>query len=651
MAVKPLCDIQKLNLANGFVGVQTPRSKMLARGGRNNMGSLKWLTALPLVGLLAACGSAAGNSNSANGGAASAMAVTAEAVTSPAAASNKLGAVLATIQYWDGSRPFMNLIYGGSWKMAGANGAEDLPAQYLDANGWIKSLPAGYRAYRGMSFPTTGGNFICRFQGNGLLQVGGPSVTNLNMSAGKTTFTLTTGYPNTDLTYLQYDVDPNNYIRNIDCREVSASATANFSPEFMSTVNGFKVLRFVKWTPSVEGNSNIQTAFPTPTITWATRNKPGDGDYIQNDGVPVEVMVDLANQAGASPWFNVPWNADDDYITRFATYVRDNLAPGQQVYVETSNEVWNPGYPVYHQAAAEGAQEGLPGDMGGEFQRAAERYGEKTNHVMQIWSNVFAGQMNRLVRVYAWQTVNVGYGEGGLKYALPNVDAYATAPYFAFMQSEYAGQSLDQIMNTVLPAKIAEQFQLAQQNKAIAQKYNLRFITYEAGQHVVLPNNVDLAKQIERDPRMYDLYKSYISTWQSQFGDLMTLFAMTGPISNYGGWGMTEYNGQPIDQAPKLKAVREFLGIAVASNDPAPLPGTQLCPDGSVIPSTSTCPVSSPALPPPPPPPPPPTTQVCPDGTIIPSTSTCPVSSPPTTTTSPGKKKGAVKGGGGVRNA
>jgi len=645
MAVKPLWDTQKLNLANGLIAVQTLPSKTLTRGGRNNMGSLKLLTALPLVGLLAACGSAAGNSNNANGAPVSAMAVTATAVTAP---DSKLGAVLATVQYWDGSRPFMNMIYGGSWQMAGANGAEDLPKQYLDANGWIKSLPAGYRAYRGISFPTAGGNFICRFQGNGNLIVGGDGVTNLNMGSGQTTFTLAAGYPSAPLTYLQYYVDPNNYIRNIDCREASAPTTGTFSPEFMSTINGFKVLRFVKWTPSVEGNSGLMTAFPTPTITWATRNKPGDGDYIQNDGVPVEVMVDLANQAGASPWFNVPWNADDDYITRFATYVRDNLAPGQQVYVETSNEVWNAGYPVYHQAAAEGLQEGLPNSVGGQFQQVAERYGEKTKHVMQIWSNVFAGQMNRLVRVYAWQTVNSGYGEGGLQNALPNVDAYATAPYFAFTQSEYTGQTLDQIMNTVLPAKIAEQFQFAQTNKAIAQKYNLRFVTYEAGQHVVLPNNVDLEKQIERDPRMYDLYKSYISTWQSQFGDLMTLFAMTGPISNYGGWGMTEYNGQPIDQAPKLRAVRDFLGITVASNDPppTPLPTTQVCPDGSVIPSTSTCPVSSP---PPPPPPPPPTTQVCPDGSVIPLTSTCPVSNP--TPTSPGKRKGATKGGGSVRTA
>ena len=94
------------------------------------------------------------------------------------------------------------------------------------------------------------------------------------------------------------------------------------------------------------------------------------------------------------------------------------------------------------------------------------------------------------------------------------------------------------MMNTVLPAKIAEQFQFAQQNKAIAQKYNLRFITYEGGQHVVLPNNPDLLTQIERDPRMYDLYKSYISKWQSDFGDELTLLALTGTISRYGAWGL-----------------------------------------------------------------------------------------------------------------
>jgi hypothetical protein len=235
--------------------------------------------------------------------------------------------------------------------------------------------------------------------------------------------------------------------------------------------------------------------------------------------------------------------------------------------------------------------EGLPGNVGGEFQRAAERYGEKTNHVMQIWSDVFAGQMTRLVRVYAFQNVQPYYGEMGLQYARPNVDAYATAPYWAFMQSEYTGQTLDEIMNTILPSKMSATLNYAAQSKTLAQKYGLRYVTYEAGQHVVLPNNLDLLKQIEKDSRMYDLYKTYLTQWQSQFGDTMNLFALTGTISGYGAWGMTEYNGQPIDQAPKLKAVRDFLGLSTTSTTTTTQ--TQLCPDGTVIPLTSTCPIST----------------------------------------------------------
>lgn len=573
----------------------------------------------PLFCIIAGCSSAAGTpSDPAQENVTKAAATTGlVALATTNTTAFKVGTVLATIQYWDGNRPFQNLLYGSSWQMASStSGAQDLPATYLDSNGWVKSLPTGYRVFRPLSIPAVGGNFICRFQGNGLLEVGGPTVSNLSMSAGQTTFTLAASYANPQVTYVQYNVDPANYIRNIDCRETSAPTTDTFAPEFLSTINGFKVLRFVKWTPSVEANSGIQSAFPTPTITWASRNKPGDGDYVGNDGVPVEIMVDLANKSGANPWFNVPWNADDDYITRFATYVRDNLAPDKQVYVETSNEVWNPGYPVYHQAAAEGLKEGLPSDIGGEFQLAAERYGEKTSHVMQIWSSVFSGQLNRLVRVYSFQNVQPYYGEMGLKYAIPYVDAYATAPYWSFMQSDYTGQSLDTIMNSVLPARITETLNYASNNKALAQKYNLRYVTYEGGQHVVLPNNPSLLAQIERDSRMYDLYNSYITNWQSQFGDTLTLFAMTGAISGYGAWGMVEYNGQPLDQAPKMRAVKNFLGTA----------STQVCPDGSVISSTSTCPTTT-------------TTQVCPDGSVISSTSTC-----PTTTTSPGKRKGTKKG-------
>lgn len=56
-------------------------------------------------------------------------------------------------------------------------------------------------------------------------------------------------------------------------------------------------------------------------------------------GVPVEVMVGLANRVGAAPWFNMPHTATDDYTTKFAELVRDTLRPDVAVYVEFSNEV------------------------------------------------------------------------------------------------------------------------------------------------------------------------------------------------------------------------------------------------------------------------------------------------------------------------
>ena len=303
MAVKSLSEVRRIKFANGLAALQSATAVPALASEGKSMGLSKALAAAPLLCMLAACSSANGSSNdsaTSSQKAKTAMAVSTTAVADPTAF--KLGAVLATVEYWDGSRPFMNLLYGGKWQMASdTSGAGDLAAGSLDANGWVKSLPAGYRVFRGLSVPAAGGNFVCRFQGNGLLQVGGPTVANVSSTAGQTTFTITASYPNQQLTYIQYNVDPTNYIRNIDCREASASTTDTFAPEFLNTLNGFKVLRFVKWTQAVESNSGLQSAFPTPTITWATRNKPGDGDYIGNDGVPVEVMVALANQAGARP--------------------------------------------------------------------------------------------------------------------------------------------------------------------------------------------------------------------------------------------------------------------------------------------------------------------------------------------------------------
>lgn len=546
---------------------------------------------VPILGLLAACGSASGTSNSAaEAQPATANGTIVAAVSDPAAF--KVGVNVNTMDVWQNSRPFMNLIYGTGFSMQNTNPYgpyEAIPASSFDANGWVKSAPAGYRIMRGFSVPAAGGNFICRYVGNGQLTVFGGPVSNVSYAPGQTTFTLASTNPgDQNLASLTYTVDPTNYIRNIDCREAGASTTALIAPEYVAAVKGFKVIRFMKW--------QVWNGDTTQNITWANRNKPGDGDYQTKDGVPIEAIVEAANQANADPWISIPWNADNDYINHVATYVRDNLAPGHQAYVEVSNEVWNWYYPVATQAAKEGAAEGLPSSDGGTFQQLGERYAEKTQQVMGIWSSVFAGQTNRLVRVFAFQHVQPYWSDKLLAYnnTYQYVDALATAPYWGIAGSDYTGQSLDTIMNTVLPGKITETLNYASQQKAVAQKYNLRYVAYEAGQSVELPNNLTLLQQIERDSRMATLYGQYISGWQSTIGDTLTLFALQGPIASYGAWGLTEYAGQPLSQAPKMNGIAAFLGITTASTGTTSTTTTttQVCPDGSVIPLTSTCPTA-----------------------------------------------------------
>src|SRR5947208_16613941 len=104
---------------------------------------------LPLM-LLAACGSTETDASNGAGTAACTRQTTATAVPQ----AFKVGVNVTTINNWDGNRPFLNMIYGTTWRMtSAAGGYEDVPSSLLDANGWVKSLPAGYQVVRNLSVP------------------------------------------------------------------------------------------------------------------------------------------------------------------------------------------------------------------------------------------------------------------------------------------------------------------------------------------------------------------------------------------------------------------------------------------------------------------------------------------------------------------
>ena len=42
-------------------------------------------------------------------------------------------------------------------------------------------------------------------------------------------------------------------------------------------------------------------------------------------------------------------------------------------------------------------------------------------------------------------------------------------------------------------------------------------------------------------------------------GNLLVLLADVSAYTDFGCWGLSEYVGQPLDEAPKLRAVREMM--------------------------------------------------------------------------------------------
>ena len=79
-------------------------------------------------------------------------------------------------------------------------------------------------------------------------------------------------------------------------------ASQPFNPVFLAKVAPFSLLRFMDW-----GATNV-----TPVVEWAQRSHVADVTYATPAGVPIEVMIDLANTLHVDPWFCIPHQASDD---------------------------------------------------------------------------------------------------------------------------------------------------------------------------------------------------------------------------------------------------------------------------------------------------------------------------------------------------
>ncbi len=457
-----------------------------------------------------------------------------------------IGINLGGISHFSTQRAFANLAIGSFWLEAGPTHYVDFPKSGLTPDGGIAKLPDGETAILGLALPDTGPQGVtigCTWAGQGTVAMTRDTVI-VKQSANSLQFRWTNDWRNpTSIDFRVSAVNPQDPIRQIDCRETTTPRSAVFDPAFVAALRGFKVIRFMDW----------QRTNDNEVESWATRNQPGSILLAQGDGIAVEHMLALANELGADPWFCMSWNADAGYIEHFAQYVHDHLPPGRHVYVETSNEVWNTAFDATKQASAEGQAEGLSTNPG---LAALYRYAEKTTQVMTIWSRIFADRPASLIRVAASQQ-DVPFKSDsvlGFRDTAAHVDALATSAYFGDIMHEGVTDNLDEAFLR-LNRRVDQTIAQAIDNKAVARKYGKIYVAYEAGQAVVIPYNMPFLQQIERDPRMYGIYRKFLAEWRHRVGGVLTLFNNVGEIKESGAWGLQEHSGQPLTEAPKLRAV------------------------------------------------------------------------------------------------
>ena len=462
---------------------------------------------------------------------------------------------------WNTELPFVDLFkFSREWisQQEGKSWGQG-PKLELDAKGWVKRLEPGCWAETFVTSYDThypAGEYTVLYDGKGELDFGAGAPQGKSGGNGRYTVRVdpTKGHFAVRLT----KTDPSDPVRNIRVLLPGSEKTYKqepFNPTFLARWKGVSAIRFMDWMVT-NGNKGK---------TWPDRPKTDDANWC-GKGMPVEVMVDLANRLHADAWFCMPIRADDAYIKAFATEVERRLDKHLRVYLELSNEVWNPGFEQSNYAE----EQGKALKLGNGFENRWRWYAHRSVQMFEVWNQAFPRE--RTVRVLAAQAgwsdpakQIVAFENAGKK-----ADALAIAPYFGFTPSpdskpsaaEVAGWTMSQVLDHLKTSVFPEVAKMIKDHKAVADQYGLALIAYEGGQHLVgiqgAENNDKLTVLFtgaNREPRMGQLYDEYLRLWQQNGGGLFANFSSVSASSKWGSWGVMEYaDGTPAN-SPKYAAI------------------------------------------------------------------------------------------------
>lgn len=477
-----------------------------------------------------------------------------------------LGINIAGVTYWSAEIVFVDLFkHSQTWKsQAPGKGYDQGGPLDLTDEGWVRSLRGdGHFADSIiLSKPKLGypvGVYTCLYQGKGGIQFGyrmkvvEETPGRIRVEVGADVELLTLRITQTD------PADPVRNIRFILPGFEDTHEDQPFHPEFLKRWEEFKVLRFM----------DLQRTNGSQQTNWSERATPTMQTQGNEAGVAIEYLIQLANALDADPWFCMPHQVTDDYIRCFAETVKAGLKPDLKIYIEYSNECWNGIFAQARYCRDQGRKLGLSDN---DYQAQLRYCSRRSVEVFRIWESVLGGP-SRLVRILPAQSANPWTSTQVMDFeeAYKHADALAIAPYFGNAlgdpkpQDQVARMTVDQVLDKCAQ-DIAEGNKTIAEQARLAEARSLSLVAYEAGQHLVGYGGAENNKALEelfqaanRHPRMKALYLDYLNGWRASGGKLAAIFSSLGSWSKWGSWGLLEYHGQPVEEAPKYQAVVEFL--------------------------------------------------------------------------------------------
>lgn len=532
-----------------------------------------------------------------------------------------LGLGLAPVVDWSVQQPFLNVIktarpwvghLPGQW---GGYEAAALSADgHVGRDGWPARMPAGVTGLSTLVLTDlpegTGGvagRYVLTWTGQGELRAEGRAQL-VEAAPGRILFEYTPGPGGVILTLASINPadPPRDMVLVRADRAAALAAGAVFNPDWLARLRGARMIRFMDWMATNDSRLSSLPDRPLPgDFTWAAR------------GVPVEVMVALANELNADPWFCIPHLTEDPLVAAMAQAVRDGLAPGLRAHLEYSNEVWNW---QFAQAAWADAQARARWSDDAAW---VQFYALRASEVMDIWSEVFgAGARDRLVRIVATQTGWIGleeqilnaprvlaegrpppalsfdayavtaYVDGGLGQedgadllrgwlarsramaearahdaglAGPEAAAFVARHRFDLALPQAAAEidrgfftgriegTIENLATTVLP-----------HHAAVARRFGLRLVMYEGGSHLVghgaLREDAEVTAflhALSYSEEMGALYRRLLAVWAAVSDAPFNAFTDVDAPTKWGAWGAMRHLG---DDNPRWQALARGCG-------------------------------------------------------------------------------------------